>query len=366
MGPCSEEVVADVQGRLLIYGATGYTGRLITKEAIERGLEPVLCGRHPDRVAALAEQLGGLDHRAACLEDEAALDAALGDVDAVLNAAGPFSRTAPAMVDACLRTGTHYLDVTGEVDVMQALSERDRAAREREIMILPGVGFDVVPSDCLAAHVSRRAPEATWLALGVRGLVYVTRGSYRTLVEQAGRPVRIRRDGRIIPVVPGSLRRTFDYGDDVRESLAVSWGDVVSAWHTTGIPNIEVYFEAVPAIEGMLTAGRLFGGLFRTRTARVLFKAQAELFAEGPSAEQRDAQEAVIVAEAGDRGGRLAYARLHTPEAYSFTGQAAAEIAERVLSGDWRAGFRTPAGLFGPDFVTELAGVRRSDVEQVH
>jgi len=355
-----------VDGKLLIYGASGYTGRLITQAAIERGLEPVLCGRRPDRMAALAEQLGGLEHRAATLEDEAALDAALDDIRVLLNAAGPFSRTAPAIVEACLRTGTHYLDVTGEVDVIEALSRRDRAAREREIMILPGVGFDVVPSDCLAAHVSRRVPDATWLAIGVRGLVFVTRGSYRTLVEQAGRPVRVRREGRLVSVVPGSLRRSFDYGEATRESLAVSWGDVVSAWHTTGIPNIEVYFEAVPAVAGMLTASRLFGDLLRTRTAQVLLKAHAELLADGPSAAQRDAREAVIVAEAGDRSGRLACARLHTPEAYSFTGRTAAAIAERVLRGDWRAGFRTPAGLFGPDFVTALPGVRRSDVEWAH
>ena len=354
-----------LEGRLLIYGASGYTGRLIAQAAIERGLEPVLCGRDPGRLQAIAERFG-LEHRVASLEDEATLDAALDDVDALLNAAGPFSQTAQPIVEACLRTRTHYLDVTGEVDVMEALSQRDRAARAREVMILPGVGFDVVPSDCLAAHVSRHAPDATWLALGVRGLVHVTRGSYRTLVEQAGRPVRIRRDGRLVSVLPGSLRRHFDYGDAPRESVAVSWGDVVSAWHTTGIPNIEVYFDAAPAMVGMLTAGRLFGGLLRTRTARVLLKAQAELLPEGPTAGQRDAHEAVIVAEAGDRTGRIASARLETPEAYSFTGQTAAAVAERVLRGEWRSGFRTPASLFGADFVTTLPGVRRSDVERVH
>jgi short subunit dehydrogenase-like uncharacterized protein len=354
------------EGRLLIYGATGYTGRLITEAAIERGLDPVLCGRSAGRLAAIADGFGGLDYRAATLEDETGLDAALGDVDVLLNAAGPFSHTAPRMVQACLRTRTHYLDVSGEVDVLEALSQQDRAAREREIMILPGVGFDVVPSDCLAAHVARRAPEATWLALGLRGLAFVTRGSYRTLVEQAGRPVRVRREGQLVSVVPGSMRRSFDYGETPRESLAVSWGDVVTAWHTTSIPNIEVYFEAVPAVASMLTSARLFGGLLRTRTARVLLKAQAELLAEGPSAAQREAAEAVIVAEAGDRSGRLACARLRTPEAYSFTGLTAAAIAERVLCGDWRAGFRTPAGMFGPDFVTELPGVRRSDIERIH
>jgi short subunit dehydrogenase-like uncharacterized protein len=304
-----------------------------------------------------------MEHRVVALEDEAALDSALSDADVLLNAAGPFSHTAPALLEACLRSGVHYLDITGEVDVLEVASQKDRKARERGIMILPGVGFDVVPSDCLAAHVSRRIPGAAWLALAIRGLVYASRGSYRTLVEQAGRPVRIRREGRLVPVVPGSLQRTFDFGDGKRESVAVSWGDVVSAWYTTGIPNIEVYFEATPVIGAMLNAARLFGRILRTRTAQALLKAQAELLPEGPTEQQRDSREAVIVAEAGDRAGRFAAARLSTPEAYSFTAQAATEVVERVLMGHFRVGFCTPAALFGPDFVTTLRGVRRMDLE---
>jgi short subunit dehydrogenase-like uncharacterized protein len=347
---------------LLIYGANGYTGRLIAEAALGLGLRPLLCGRNAGRLARLAEELGGLAFRVVSLEDARALDSALSGVAVVLNAAGPFSDTASSLAASCLRTRTDYLDVTGEVDVLDLLSKRDAEASARGAMILPGVGFDVVPSDCLAAHVARLAPEATWLALGVRGLVYVSRGSYRTLVEQAGRAVRIRRDGELVETVPGTLRRSFDYGDEPRESLAVSWGDLVTAWHTTGIPNIEVYFEATPPVEAMLGAGRLLGPLFRTRTARALLKAQAEILPAGPSAEARASREAVLVAEAGDQRGRLACARLHSPEAYSFTGRSAATVASRVLSGVRRPGFQTPAGLLGPDFVTCLEGVRRIDV----
>lgn len=351
-----------VREGLLIYGANGYAGRLIAEAALGLGLRPMLCGRNAGRLARLAEELDALAFRVVPLEDLVGLDSALEGVSVVLNAAGPFSDTAGSLVAACLRTGTDYLDVTGEVEVLDALARRDAEASERGIMILPGVGFDVLPSDCLAAHVARLAPEATWLALGVRGLVYVSRGSYRTLVEQAGRPVRIRRDGELVSTVPGTLRRSFDYGDEPRESLAVSWGDLVTAWHTTGIPNIEVYFEATPSVEAMLGAGRLFGPLFRTRTAQALLKAQAELLPAGPSPEARASREAVLVAEAGDDRGRRACARLHTPEAYTFTGRSAATVASRVLSGLRRPGFQTPAGLLGPDFVTCL-GVRRIDVD---
>lgn len=350
---------------LLIYGATGYTGGLIAREAVGRGLCPALGGRHPGRLARLAHELGGLRTRVAELGDRGALAEALRDVAVVLNAAGPFSVTAQPLVEACLAAGVHYLDVTGEVDVLAALEARDGEARARGVMLLPGVGFDVVPSDCLAAHVAARAPGATWLALGVRGLVFVSRGSYRTLVTQAGRGVRVRRAGRLVRSAPGALRRSFDFGDAdgaLRPALAVSWGDLVSAWHTTGIPDVEVYFESTPGVTALLGVERAFGGLLRSRTLRALVGAHAELLPEGPGEEARLAREAVLVAEAGDARGPVAAARLTTPEAYTFTGRLASEIAARVLEGRRAPGFQTPAGLFGPDFVLRFAGVTRVDL----
>src|SRR5262249_12668558 len=228
---------------LLIYGATGYTGRLIASEARAAGLRPVLAGRSESKLAALADSLG-LTYRVARLSDAAALDRILDGMKVVLHAAGPFSETFRPMVDACLRTGTHYLDITGEVAVIEALAQRHAEARRRSIMIMPGVGFDVVPSDCLAAHVSARLPAARRLRFGLRGLQFVTRASTKTLMEHAAIGVNVRRDGVVTPVVPGVLQRSFDFGEGARQSFAVSWGDVSSAYYTTGIPNIEVYFAS--------------------------------------------------------------------------------------------------------------------------
>jgi len=137
-------------GKWMLYGANGYTGALIAEEAKRRGLTPVLAGRRADAVRPLAERLG-LPHEVFPLEDHVALDRALERVDAVLLAAGPFSPTSRAVVDACIRTRRHYLDVTGEIAVFEAIFARDAEARERGAVLLPGVGFDVVPSDCLAA-----------------------------------------------------------------------------------------------------------------------------------------------------------------------------------------------------------------------
>ena len=222
--------------------------------------------------------------------------------------------------------------------------------------------LDVVASDCLAAHVARRARQSSWLALGIKGLVFASRGSYRTLVEQAGRPTQVRRAGRLMSVAPGSLSRAFDYGRGDVMSRSVSWGDLVSAWHSTKIPDIEVYFEATPAVEGMVFVRRSFGNLFRLRTVQALLKAPAAVMPEGPSESERAAHAAVVVAEVGDDRTLLARSRLYTSEVYTFTAQAAAAIAAEVLAGHARPGYQTPATLLGPDFVLGLDDVRREDL----
>src|SRR5687768_8923152 len=145
---------------VVLYGATGYTGRLIARLASTYDIRPILAGRNPDAVAALARELG-FEHRVFSLDDDAALERALRGASAVLHCAGPFSLTSEPMANACLRTGVHYIDITGEIDVFEQLHARDAAARAAGMMLLPGAGFDVVPSDCLAAHLKRRLPSAT-------------------------------------------------------------------------------------------------------------------------------------------------------------------------------------------------------------
>jgi short subunit dehydrogenase-like uncharacterized protein len=346
---------------LLIYGATGYTGRLIVHEAVAAGLRPVLGGRDAEKLARLAEPLG-LEYRVAALTDPALLDGALRDMRVVLHAAGPFSQTAEPMVDACLRTGVHYLDVTAEILVIEALARRGAAARRRGIMVMPGTGFDVVPSDCLGAHVARRLPGADRLAFGFTGLNLTTRGSAKTFAEFAGVGINVRRDGVLTPVPAGALRRSFDFGAGPRQSLNVSWGDVASAYYTTGIPNIEAYFEATPTLQTMLMASRYAGWFLRTAPWQVWLKAHADLLPEGPSPDERLGREMVVVAEALDHSGAVARARLRTPEAYTFTGRVAPAIAQRVLRDDVEPGFQTPARVYGPDFVLGFAGVEREDL----
>jgi short subunit dehydrogenase-like uncharacterized protein len=347
---------------LLIYGATGFSGRLIAQAALDTGLVPILSGRNKPALEALAEELG-LEWRSADLGDSRGLDAALRNIEVVLHAAGPFSETSPPMVDACLRARAHYLDITGEIPVIEALAAGDSRSRKVGIMTMPAVGFDVVPSDCLAAYVANRLPGASNLVFGLTGLLSATPGSAQTLVEYVGGGVKVRRDGRIQSIIPGSLTRWFDYGAGPRSSLNISWGDVASAFYTTGIPNIDVFYEATPALRGMLLASRFAGWLLQTAPWQASLKSYMALLPPGPTEQQRRASQMVIVAEASDGRGRSFRARLRTPEAYTFTAVSAVGIARRVLSGDFEVGFQTPARIYGADFALSFPDVSREDLE---
>ncbi|MBC8034035.1 MAG: saccharopine dehydrogenase NADP-binding domain-containing protein, partial [Chitinophagaceae bacterium] len=139
----------------LLYGANGYTGELIARYAAGYGLKPILAGRRREAIEPLAVQLG-LSFRVMNLTDGTALKTALKEVPLVVHAAGPYDLTATPMIEACMETGTHYLDLNGDTDVFEMLQGYDDRARKKNIMIMPGAGFDVVPTDCMAMHLKNR------------------------------------------------------------------------------------------------------------------------------------------------------------------------------------------------------------------
>ncbi|MDX1665341.1 MAG: saccharopine dehydrogenase NADP-binding domain-containing protein [Candidatus Promineifilaceae bacterium] len=341
---------------LLIYGAYGYTGRLISEHAVERGLQPILAGRDGAKVSALAGELK-LDHRTFSLDDPTAVTEGLSGIHTVLHAAGPYSATARPMLDGCLAEGVHYLDITGEIAVFELAASLDEAAKAREIMLLPGVGFDVVPSDCAAALAARRVPRAHNLALGILGPGRISRGTARTRVEVIDQPTRVRREGEIVNREPGSLTRAFDFGRGDLETVAVSWGDVATAYYSTGIPNITVYFPA----KGLSTVYRLadlLRPLVERPAVKELLKRAISLRPAGPSERQREKGTAVVIAEVR-RGGRVASERIETPGPYKLTYIAAVDAARRVLDGEWTAGFQTPSLAFGAEYVLSLPECQR-------
>jgi len=344
----------------LIYGATGFTGRLVARAAVRRGLRPILAARRDGPLLQLAAELG-LPSRVFSLEDPRRIEASLAGVSLVLHAAGPFVHTSPTMVEACIRRGVHYTDLTAEIDVFEALRARDAEARSRGVTLLPGIGHAVVCSDSLAAHVARRLPGATHLRIGVGGLARLSRGSTRALIDHAGEPARIRRAGRIEPL-DHSLEREFDFGYAVRRAVAIGWADVATAHHSTGIPNIETYFEAIVPLRLMIAANQLFGDALRAPFAQRIMHAQSAFLPEGPGVDERTARRSVVVAEADDAAGRRVGARIFAPEVYASTAQAAVAVVERAMAGEIAPGFQTPSTALGPDFVLGLPGVVRQDV----
>lgn len=352
-----------MRGTLLVYGATGFTGSLLVGALLEHGVRPLIAGRDERKLAAAAERLG-VAYRVAELHDAKSLGTALGGVGVVVHVAGPFVRTARPMAEACLRAGAHYLDLGGEALGIESLARYDADARRRDVMILPAIGFDVVPSDCLVAHVARRLPGATELAIGIGATGFLSPGSAKSFIEYAGEPVRVRRGGALVCVPPGSLEHVFDFGARGRlASCALSWGDTASAWYTTGIPNITTYFEATPRLRMGLAFCRWFGPVMGSPSVQAVMKAYADMASAGPNAEQRASRRMMISVEAWDAVGRHAAARIETPDSYAFTVVTACAITLRVLEGDFEPGFQTPARVYGPDFVLGFEDVTREDVE---
>jgi short subunit dehydrogenase-like uncharacterized protein len=346
---------------VLIYGATGYTGKLIAEGAKAAGVDPLLAGRDPNKVKAVAERLG-LPWTAFVLDDQAALDKALQAVKAVLHCAGPFSATSKPMVDACMRNGRHYMDITGEIDVFEACAARSAEARDRGVMLLPGVGFDVVPSDCLAAHMAKRLPGARRLSIAISGMGKASRGTAKTMVESLGTGTRVRRGGAIV-ALPKAPLRDFDFGKGPALCVGVSWGDVSTAWRSTAIPDIDVFFEAAGPIKRMATAGSLTQWFLRQGWVKRIIKGQVDRMPEGPSDGERAAGEHILVAEIADARGTILRSRLRTPEGYSLTRDTALAIARRICDGEIKPGFQTPSLAFGADFIVGFAGCKREDAE---
>ncbi len=346
---------------LLIYGANGYTGRLVAAQAVEAGLRPVLAGRNRGAVAGTAGALG-LDYRIADLGDGAGLDVILGDVSAVLHCAGPFIHTALPMAAACLRTGTHYLDITGEIPVFEALGRLDGQAATRGIVILPGAGFDVVPSDCLAAHLVHRLPGATHLTLAFTGLSGgLSRGTSKTMVEYLGQDVLVRENHRLKSIRPGERVRWIDFGEVRRLSTAISWGDVATAYVSTGVPNIEVFMGVPGSVPAVLRLSGFVAPILRTRWMKRQIHQWIEKRIIGPTDQERHRSRSLLWGRAEGPGGKAVESRLTTPNGYSLTAATAVEIACAAAAGRIDPGFQTPSLALGKDFILTIDGCYRRD-----
>lgn len=346
----------------LLYGSYGYTGQLIVDLATQQGLRPILAGRNEKQLSAQARQYD-LDYRAFFLEETEKLDSALREVDAVLHCAGPFVHTFRQMAESCLRTKRHYVDISGEIVGFEALAAMDRQAKDAGIMLLPGAGFDVVPTDCLAAHLKTRLPDATHLRLFLRGVgAGVSRGTAKSAIENMHRQGMIRKDGQLVQVPPVWKALMQDFGRGPVRVISVGWGDVSTAYYSTGIPNVETYMSLPQPIINLMYDMRTIGPLFYNRVAKTILKAVMHLYPPGPSEERRMKAFATMIGEVTNDRGTTAVSKLRTREGYTFTAQVTVEIMKRILNGDCKSGFQTPSLAYGKDLVLQFDGVTREDL----
>ena len=346
--------------RLLVYGAYGYTGSLIAEEAVARGGSPVLAGRNRERVRSLATDLG-LEYRVFDLEGgiERIADH-LEPFDAVCNCAGPFVDTAQPLVEAGLEAGTDYLDITGEFPVFDRLARLDERATGAGVTVLPGVGFDVVPTDSLAAALAERLPGATTLELAVTTAGSVSSGTAKTAITQMDEGSLRRRRGRLVQTTPGSIVRDIDFGPafGVRPATPVSWGDLVTAPYSTGIDTVTVYLGLPRAGLWGLRLARPLQPLVTRGPVQSGLEWLIDRTVEGPDGQELVHGRAAVWGAVTD-GGRTVTGRLSTPNVYALTVDTAVSAAQRTLADEPGAGFQTPATAFGPEFVLECTGVER-------
>jgi short subunit dehydrogenase-like uncharacterized protein len=336
---------------VLIYGANGYTGELIAREAVRRGHKPVLAGRSAEKLAPLANELG-LESRAFPL-DKPQLDG----IEAVLHCAGPFVHTSAPMVRACIAAGAHYLDITGEIPVFESVMSMTDDASRAGVTLIPGVGFDVVPTDCLAAMLAARLPSATELELAFYSPgAEISRGTLKTMIESIGDGGAIRQDGKIVRVPPAFDAKEIAFSIGRRMAMTIPWGDVSTAFHTTGIPNICVYTAASPKSIARMRRLRPFFPLLAIKPIKRLLQAYANR-RTGPDESRRASGRTHLWGRVSD-GNREVTMTMTTPEGYAFTVNSAVTAVEQLLNSPKRPGAFTPAKFFGAEFVTTLPGVQ--------
>ena len=348
----------------LLYGAYGYTGKLLAAEAVARGHQPVLGGRDEAKLAAMGRRLG-LPWRAFALGDPGHTASIVAEYDLVFHAAGPFVHTAVPMLEACLAGKTNYLDITGELGVLEATLGYDAHAREQGVALISGVGFDIVPTDCLGAYVAGQLPGAVHLEIAIKSLAKASAGTINSMVEMlatlpSDKGSMVRRDGKLVPqaLAANAIEVTFSDGQQNRV-FPIPWGDLATAESSTGIRNVTTYM-ALPVSSRVAALAPWAGKLLQIGAVRSLARSLISRTVNGPDEQTRQTARSYVWARATDAQGAQVEAWLETMEAYRFTGEAGVRCVEHVLA-QRPCGALTPAQAFGADFVLEIPETKRFD-----
>jgi len=341
----------------MIYGANGYTGKLIAKEARKRGMKPILAGRNTESIEAISAETG-FDFLVFDLDDGPAVSEALEGVSIVLHCAGPFSATSQPMVEACLRNGCHYLDITGEISVFANAHKQSDEARHADVVLMPGVGFDVVPTDCLAATLVKALPAATAIVLAFQSGSRMSPGTAKTSIEGLAGGGCVRKDGKLTWVPLAWKTREIRFPQGKRLAVTIPWGDVFTAYISTGVPDIEVYMSTPPSSIMQMKRMRMLKPLLTMQWVQNLMKRRVEKSVTGPEIVERRNSQMQLWGEVSTADGRSVSATMTTPNGYDVTVTASLGIVEHLIENDVEGGFYTPSLLMGADYAASLPGVK--------
>ncbi len=343
----------------IIYGSYGYSGNLIAELAATSNLPVLLSGRNETKLKEQAKKLG-LPFQKASLESKEELDTLLEDAALVIHCAGPFTHTWKPMAKACLRNRCHYLDITGEIDVFEWLKRLNSKFKEKQIMAMPGVGFDVVPTDCVAVSLHKKNPDAVKLELAFWSLRSgVSQGTAKTMIANLGKGGLIRQGGKLKRVPAAFKVKTIDFGGKSSKAVSIPWGDISTAYTSTGIENIMVYMAAPAKLIRLMKLSNYLKPILGSSWLKGYLKKKIEQRPAGPGREELEKGRSLIWGRAENEKGQYEEMILQTLEGYKLTAETAWLIAQKTMNGNFEPGYQTPAGCYGPELIFEIEGTKK-------
>ena len=341
----------------IIYGAYGFTGKLVVQQALAAGLRPLLAGRNAAKTKTIADGYN-LEFVAFDVSEASAY---LQGAKLLINCAGPFTRTAEPLMDACIKERVHYLDVTGEIPVFEAAWKRDEQARKAGVILCPGVGFDTVPTDCLAALLKQALPDANRLELAFDFGTLPSQGTARTALGGVGDGCLIRENGALKTVSMGYRVRKIPFPNKSAWAVSMPWGDVVTAYRSTGIPNLIVY-AALPLVVGISfkLTNPLRNVLALPSMQKKLNWLVGKVLSEGPDEKTRAETRTRFWGQVSNPNGKTYSATLTGPSVYDMTAELAVACAEAGLAGQRDGGYYTASMLVGAEFLSNRKGYQLS------
>jgi short subunit dehydrogenase-like uncharacterized protein len=340
-----------MNNNLMIYGANGYSAKLIIKEALSYGIRPVLAGRNFSEVKKISE-IFNLPYKIFGLDDDSTVDENISDIHTILNCAGPFKHTAKELIEGCLRNKVNYIDITGEMPVFHLAYSKDSEAKSAGITILPGAGFDIIPTDCLAKRLAELLPDAYDLKLGfLNDGGKISRGTLLTSLDFIGGSGKIRRNVKVIDSPIGEYKVEVDLPNFKMYGFSIPWGDVLTSYFSTKIENSEVYLGTKYKILANTIVLKLSAKIMGLRFVKTIAQRYIASRITGPTTDERNRAKTFLWGKVTNKKGECVEQVYSIMEGYNLTAKGAILCAKEILNGKTKSGSFTPSNLFGHEFL---------------